>query len=159
MAIYIVKPEAIEHRKEIREFIEKNSFLTIRYSKLMILNDEAIHYLFIDDRGTALLNAIKQHMLGKRVEVNIVVSGERSEEELATELVRVTGAHFNPKLCDPNTVRAIFGSSDFMMYHNQKYFLNAIHRSSPQESQEATEWLKYNIFEDTTVESRLEERL
>ena len=146
MAVYIVKPEAIDRRKEIRDFIKANSRLTIQYSKMMVMTEEAIHHLFIDDRETPLLAAIKAHVLGKEVEVNLVVSEGSTEEELAAELVRVTGTHFNPTLCEKNTVRAVFGSDDFNMYHNQKYFLNAVHRTAPNESREATEWALRNLF-------------
>lgn len=148
MAVYIVKPEALSRREEIREFIEKHSYLVVSKATVIIMDELAINNLFPDDLGTPLMDAIRAHMLGKSVEVNVVESsvGLESEVSIGNELVRITGASFIPAQCEVNTVRFVFGSNEINWYCGQPYYLNAVHRTTAGEASIVTEWVQENIF-------------
>ena len=135
--IYIVKPEAFDRRAEIKEYIEQQENFTVTECRTHTMVSADVEQLYGDDLGTELLDAAKQHLVGKEVEV-CVVRGENAVEQF----LDLAGRHFDNRQCEPHTIRRRFGQAITLKYGNVTYYLNAIHKTTGSEVQKALAWFE-----------------
>jgi nucleoside diphosphate kinase len=136
-SFFIIKPEALAKRKEIIDLLNKHLDLIVVESKRIKLKESDIDKIYFDDFGTLLLNAIKMHLVDKFVEVGMVEG-----RDAVIALRQACGTEADPKLCNKNTIRYIFGLPNPVWYNGQKYYLNAIHSAVESEVEASLEWFE-----------------
>lgn len=119
MSMYMIKPEAMPHREEIRERIGHH--LTLGETKMMRLPDWAMNELY-DDLTEDLRRATRV-TLENPVELGLVHG-----EDAIMRLLELAGDKTSPRECHPDSIRYQFGIRDPMVVGGARYFLNAIHR-------------------------------
>lgn len=139
---FIIKPEVFSDREKIKKFIESHSNLKVISSRIMVLQDNDVRALYLDDIGTDLQTAAKQHLIGRQVEAGIVEGDNAIDEFLS-----LCGKYPDNRLCADNTIRKVFGKAETVMYGNTTYFLNAIHKSSRNEAASSVQWYHDKIEE------------
>lgn len=118
-SLYMIKPEAMLRREEIRECISRH--LTLGEVKTMRLPDWALNKLY--DDLTEDLQRATRIALEEEVELGLVHG-----EEAVMRLLYVAGETTNPSECRPDSIRYRFGIREPMVVRGARYFLNAIHR-------------------------------
>ena len=132
----LIKPEAFNKRKEIKEYIIKNTNLKISESRVVKLKESDIECIYVNDLKTPLMLSIKKHLIGKLVEV-CVIEGQ-SAIQIIWDLV---GKHFDGNKCEANTLRYLFGRLGEIKYFNDEvYCLNAIHKTTGSEVDSVMKW-------------------
>lgn len=126
LSLYMIKPEAMMRREEIRACISRR--LVLSEVKTMRLPDWALDELY--DDLTVELRSATRIALTDSVELGLV-----SGEDAITELLQLAGENTSPSECHPDSIRYRFGVHQPMMLGGATYFLNAIHR--PKSSAEA----------------------
>ncbi|MEK7641618.1 MAG: nucleoside-diphosphate kinase [Patescibacteria group bacterium] len=132
---FIIKPEAFEIRNDIKGYIAAHSDLKLVESRIIRLTEADIDALYGDDLASPLLEAAKRHSAGKQVEV-CILEGESAVERF----LDLAGRHFDGELCEPHTIRYVFGRLGTVKYGDVVYFLNAVHKASPGEVRASLEW-------------------
>lgn len=125
-SMYMIKPEAMESRDEIRELIGRH--LAITAMKTLRLPRQAIRELYADldgDLWTATDSALR----------NPVELGVVEGEDAIEVMLELAGSETDPSKCDPNSIRFKYGTHLPTMINDTPYYPNAIHR--PKSSAEA----------------------
>lgn len=133
--LFIIKPEAFQIRSKIKKYIIGHSELKIIDSRITTLSEADVDQIYKDDIGTELMSAAKQHLVGRPVEI-CVLEGEDAIEKF----LDLAGRNFDGSKCAVNTVRYIFGQMGVVHYGDVTYYLNAIHKASPNEIESALDW-------------------
>lgn len=136
-SFFIIKPEALAKEKEIIDLLKNHFDLMVVGSKRIKLKEFDIDKIYFDDIGTQLLNVIKMHLVDKFVEAGVVEG-----QDAVIALRQACGDEADPKLCNKNTIRYIFGLPNPVWHNGQKYFLNAIHSAIESEVEASLEWFK-----------------
>lgn len=119
ISMYMIKPEAMLRREEIREHISHH--LTLGETKTMRLPDWAMNELY--DDLTEDLRCATRVALESPVELGLVHG-----EDAIMRLLELAGDKTDPRECRPGSIRYQFGIRDPMVVGGARYFLNAIHR-------------------------------
>lgn len=120
-AIYVIKPEALAHQREI-QLIIRDSGLTIIKTMIMELSPEILKALY-PNLSKDLITATELYMGGTTSEVG-VVNGEGVVQRLLT----ICRDSTDPRRCAPRTIRRLFGLQKPVSIGTALYFRNAIHR-------------------------------
>lgn len=127
-SIYIIKPEAYPQREKIRQqIIDSKLKIVSKFEGLKISPD--ILNEFYSSVEAQLRNAMIRYLEEGFVEIGCV-RGENAIQKM----IEITGFHFNPAECAPNTIRAVYGSKEPFNYGGQIIFKNAIHRTHPRDA-------------------------
>jgi len=121
-SVYIIKPEAVAHRKRIRSVI-REAGLRIVAHKLVVLPIHAIESLYPD--MDADLHAATLYYLGVGPSEIGIVEGV----DAIKRLNQITGEFVDPRMCASNTIRRSYGFSSPVKWQSAIYFLNGLHRS------------------------------
>jgi len=122
-SLYMIKPEAMPYREEIREYI--SCHLTLGEMKVVRLPDWAIDELY-NDLTIELYRATLIALYGF-VELGLVHG-----KDAVSRLFWLAGEKTNPRECHPDSIRYRFGIREPMITGSARYFLNAIHRPKTQ---------------------------
>jgi nucleoside diphosphate kinase len=137
-SVYLIKPEAMARRDDIRQMLEQHYGLPVTIFGEAKIGLDVLATLYPDvfREGGELWEATCNHLLGKICEIGIV-EGENAIRRLFT----ACGEKTNPQECGPSTVRAVFQSGFSIQLRNGgTYWLNVIHR--PKDLEEANRDLK-----------------
>lgn len=132
-SLYMIKPEAMARREEIRGYIGQH--LTLGDIKTVQLPDWVMDELY--DDLTDDLHRATRIALSNPVELGLVHG-----ENAIGKLLRLAGEKTAPGECHPESIRYRFGVREPMIVGSARYFLNAIHR--PKTPSEAA--LHINLF-------------
>jgi nucleoside diphosphate kinase len=127
-SIYIIKPEAMPFREEIRKMICLAGLKIIRTTEAIIPID-VLDKLYTDC-SDELRRATQLFMGCEPCEIGEVI-GENAVEKLLSICGHVT----DPSQCAAQTIRNRFGVRQVEHFENALYFKNAIHR--PKNAEEA----------------------
>lgn len=125
-SVYMIKPEAMSHRHEIRSMIAKHLDLGARSE--LVLPVVALDALYPD--LSTELRAMTHEMFRAHVEIGLV----HGPNAIAM-LLDIAGHHTAPHLCEPDTVRHRFGRWTPSLCGGATYYHNGIHR--PKDATEA----------------------
>jgi nucleoside diphosphate kinase len=118
-SLYMIKPEAMSRREEIREYIGRH--LALGEVKTVQLPNWAIEELY-DDLTDDLRHATRI-ALSSPVELGLVHG-----KGAVLKLLQLAGEKTAPEECYPESIRYRFGVHEPMIVGSARYFLNAIHR-------------------------------
>lgn len=125
-SMYMIKPEAMDSRDEIRDLIRRD--LAITAIKTLRLPQWVIRELY-DDLNDNLRIATDIALRGT-VELGVV----EGEDAIAT-MLDIAGDKTNPSECTPDSIRFRFGVHLPLIVNGTPYYLNALHR--PKSAEEA----------------------
>ena len=133
--LYIIKPEAFNERGRIRKIIQEKNNLSIDKYRIKKLTKKEVSLMIDCDHGfksnKKLFEAALYFMTRGLVEIGIIKG-----ENCVNIFKELCGNKKDPKRCEENTIRNIFGISEIMNYKGGGYYLNAIHRSDTIEEAE-----------------------
>lgn len=121
LSFYIIKPEAFQFRKEVREIIY-SSDLNIIVFKAIIIPPSLIDSLY-SDCTKEMIATTKYFICNKLCEVGIV-----SGNNAVKKLLKICGLDPDPNKCEGGTIRYIYGIKQVYYYEGIAYFKNGIHR-------------------------------
>lgn len=144
-SLFMIKPIAYEHKKEILDFISKE--LKIESTRDILLNKEFLEKLYKNEKDP--FKKINTLYLSNGMACIGVVSGENAK----TKLVEICGEHFIPEKCDPNSIRYKYRTNKIIRLDGQIFYINAIHKSTPEEADDEVklyinEFIKQKNIED-----------
>jgi nucleoside diphosphate kinase len=121
-SVYIIRPEGMCHREEIRAMIEADG-LRIVEIKLLVFPADKLPILY-DDMNEEFWIHFQPVMCEGFSEIGIVEG-----EEAARRLKELAGLSPNPDKCAPHTIRKKFGKSGahFLFPSGNPCFFNPIH--------------------------------
>lgn len=125
-SLYIIKPEAMQLRAEIRNLIVDSGLHIVRAVEV-IIPTSTLAALYIN-LSSDLLVATRLFMGREPCEI-----GEVSGDDAVNRLIRVCGHSIDPNQCDPQTIRGRFGVREAERVGAAFYFRNAIHRPKTEE--------------------------
>lgn len=126
-SLYIVKPEAMRHRHDIRSVLARH--LEIGAWTTTVLPSEVLDAIYPDVSGD--LRVMSHKAFKEQVEVGIV----HGPNAIRT-LLRIAGHETAPHLCSPNTIRHRFGRwAPSTCADGSLFYHNGIHR--PKDAVEA----------------------
>lgn len=127
--VYIIKPEALPHRQEIRLMIAEAN-LAITHSAVALLPEWVLVELYPDlaRERNELWIATLEHLLNQECEIGII-EGENAMKKL----LNLCGEETSPVACRVGTIRARFGEPIPLPAGERFYWRNAIHRPKTQE--------------------------
>lgn len=129
VAICLIKPDAFSHREAIVKRLEESGlFIITRTTKE--LTEEFVEKEMTDEEARKpIVEATKEHLLSGPSEI-ILVRGDN----VVRKLLDTVGLKTNPALCDPETIRYIYGNHmPKELEEGLKYYRNAAHRPSNNE--------------------------
>ena len=118
--IYMIKPEGMIHKHEIREIVESRNLVIVE-RKTLILPDWALDILYPD--LSIELKMATLTMLASVVEIGLVEGNQAVKV-----LFALAGAATAPADCDTNSIRFRFGKKDPIQFGSVMYYANVIHR-------------------------------
>lgn len=125
--LYIIKPESFNERDQIRKIIqEKNNLFIYKYKIKKLTEKEVSLMLDCDYKSKGnkkLFEATLYFMTRGLVEIGIIKG-----KNCVNIFKELCGNKKDPKRCEENTIRNIFGISEAIIYKGCSYYLNAIHR-------------------------------
>ncbi len=121
-SMYIIKPEGMGYRKEIRDILERGGLQIIDATEI-ILTNEILDGLYDNLQGN-VRRELHRFFEDQSVEIGIVKG-----HNALSRLVRITGKDTNPAKCEEGTIRKMFGWSEPLLLHGRYYYFgNVIHR-------------------------------
>ncbi|MEI6843382.1 MAG: nucleoside-diphosphate kinase [bacterium] len=134
IAICVIKPDAFLHRDDIVRRLESSGLYIVQRTPKQLGENFVVHEMYGKDAlPKPLEDAHIRHFLSGESEI-IIVKGDN----VVRKLLDTVGLKTNPALCDPETIRYIYG--DLVpeeLEQGLKYFRNAAHR--PTSNEEARE--------------------
>lgn len=131
---FIIKPDGMSHREEIRKIIARAGLVIIE-SKILLLPKWAIEVLY--DNVPKNILVAKEEYFSSPVEVGII-EGENAVDAF----FELCGSNTRPSECAPGTLRAIFGKVNPVPIKGIDYYLNAIHRPNREEVKKNIDLIK-----------------
>ena len=141
LAICLIKPDAYKYKEEIIRRIEYAG-LGIVHKVSRTLSDRFVEKLYSDvSTKEPLLKATMHHFLAGPSEILIVKGGL----DILSKLLNTVGLKTNPALCDPESIRFIYGNHiPEELGKGLQYYQNAAHRPTNQEEADRD----LNLFKD-----------
>lgn len=127
-AVYIVKPEAFEHREIIRRRFAETQLKLVEY-RTLVLPPWFIKALY--SGVTPEIFRATLHWMGREDCEIGVVQGRTA----ALTLLRIGGKSVDPRVCATGTIRSRYGIAEPVHYGSSLYFRNGFHR--PRNAREA----------------------
>lgn len=134
LAICVIKPDAFTHRDAIVKRLEESGLYIVERRPVGLTESFVVKEMYGKDKlPKPLEDAHIRHFLSGKSEVVLVRGGNAVGKLLTT-----VGLKTNPALCEPDTIRYIYGSHiPEELEDGLKYYRNAAHR--PTNEQEAEE--------------------
>ena len=137
LAICVIKPDAFGHRDAIVKRLEESGLYVVSRNTKELTENFVIGGMY-DPAGMSkpVADATARHFASGPSEI-ILVKGDH----VVKKLLETVGVKTNPALCDPDTIRYIYGTHvPEELEEGLKYYRNAAHR--PRDSAEAQKNLK-----------------
>lgn len=130
-SVYMIKPEAMVRRQEIRAMLARHLDL-VTWTTLVVPPD-VLNVLYPDLTGDLLM--MTRGIFRLPVEIGLVAG-----PNAVAALLLAAGRHTAPHLCEPDTIRHRFGRwTPSIFPSGAQYYHNAIHR--PKDPAEANQHL------------------
>jgi nucleoside diphosphate kinase len=142
IAICVIKPDAFLFRDAIVEKLKNSGLYIVKRNSIKLPSEFVVGEMYGKDQlPKPVEEATLKHFESGESEI-ILVEGE----DVARKLLEMVGLKTNPALCDPETLRFVYGSHiPEELGDGLKYYRNAAHRSTNDE--EVKEDLeKFNQF-------------
>ena len=121
-ALYIIKPEGMAYRDEIREMMQDAGLKIISFKRVFLKSFGARY-----DLSRPLIRHFGSHY---QILNQIIQRNGHCGSENAIELLReLVGVKTNPDECCPGTIRHRFGVRPGVVVGKSIYYLNIFHRS------------------------------
>lgn len=120
-SLYIIKPEAMGFRVDIRKSITQAGLVIVRATEMVI--PPAILDMLYPGLNVDLRRATQLFMGNAKTEI-----GEVVREDAVNILLAICGEFVDPAACEPHTIRARYGFRQAERVGNASYYRNAIHR-------------------------------
>lgn len=126
-SLFMIKPIAYKHKQEILDIIKKE--LKIVSTTDVVLNEEFLNKLYATEKDEEFRNINNQYLANKKVCIG-VVRGENAK----TRLVEICGKEPVGEDCDKNSIRYIYRTNQKLNISGRDFYLNAIHKASPEDA-------------------------
>jgi nucleoside diphosphate kinase len=126
MAIFVIKPDAFPFRDAIVERVGESG-LSVVSRNVKELTERFVVGAMYDPKEipAPVIEATKRHMLSGPSEI-VLVKGD----DAVRKLLAMVGVKTNPALCDPDSIRYIYGNHvPEELGEGLQYYRNAAHRS------------------------------
>ena len=124
-ALYVIKGDALDKRIEIRNRLASVGLSLFSYTVGLYSRELAdVVYSGPSSDTRAFIYGIYQFLVNTPMEIGVVEGNAAIRS-----LVQVTGHHYDPRVCEPDTIRHTFGTHAEFPIGSEIYFHNAIHRS------------------------------
>lgn len=133
-SLFIIKPDAYKYKNEILDELRNNNF-ELQYIKDVILNEDFLNKLYSaeNDEFTNLMNV--EYFSGKTATIGIAAG-----EDCKVRLFKICGDTYIPDKCDKNSIRYKYSEiREPILLHGCEFYINAIHRSLPQDAEKEIE--------------------
>ena len=123
-AVCVIKPDAYENRNRIVQKLEESGLYIVRRS-LAELSEQFITNKMYSSIPEPILKATLKHFSSGPCEI-VLVKGDN----VINKLLKSTGLHTAPPLCDHETIRFIYGTHMVEeLEEGYRYWRNAVHRA------------------------------
>ena len=127
--LLMIKPEGMADFREITIMLETKG-LIICESMDIECQEDFLRKLYKDQSG-GFWEVNKEYLVGKKCKL-LMIQGE----DAVSRLFELAGGHYNPENCHKDTIRYIFGKrKTYIGKNGRELFLNAVHRSSPENAE------------------------
>lgn len=125
LAICVIKPDAFLHREAIVKRLEDSGLYIVQRTPKQLSEEFVINQMYGKDKlPKPLEEAHARHFLSGESEI-ILVKGDN----VVRKLLDTVGLKTNPALCNPDTIRYIYGDHvPEELEQGLKYYRNAAHR-------------------------------
>lgn len=129
-SLFMIKPDSHKYKEEILDDLRANNF------KLECVNDVILTKRFIEklygleeDKFIQYINI--KYLLGKTATIGIALG-----EDCKKRLFEVCGDTYDPDRCSKDSIRYKYSTvRKPILIYGHKFYINAIHRSSPQDAE------------------------
>lgn len=127
IAICVIKPDAFVHRDAIVERLKESGLYIVKRTDLVLPENFVVNEMYGGDHlPKQIAEATRRHFLSGPSEI-ILVKGDN----LLAKLLQTVGLKTNPALCDPETVRFMYGDHvPEDLDEGLQYYKNAAHRGT-----------------------------
>lgn len=127
-SLFMIKPCAYEKKDEILEIISNK--LSILFTRDIILNEKFLNKLYTNEKNTKF-KRINTDQLKNGTACIGIVAGVNAIKDL----IEICGNKPLGTMCNKETIRYKFSpKNDTLNIGNEVFFLNAIHKSDPEEA-------------------------
>lgn len=105
----MIKPHAVNQKKEIIKLIEENQEFEILYSKDDTLTEEKFNCIYGIHEKKPFFNELKKNFVNKNVVFIKLKCNNLQNNQSCQDKFRLLAGNTNPKLAAKNTIRKIFG--------------------------------------------------
>lgn len=133
-SLFIIKPNSYKYKDQIIQELKDNKF-ELQYIKDVTLSKNFLSRLYndLDDKFVNLMNI--EYFSGKIATIGIA-AGINCKERL----FKICGESYKPDLCNKNSIRYKYSSiREPINIHGHEFYINAIHRSLPQDAEREIE--------------------
>lgn len=125
LAICVIKPDAFLHREAIVKRLEDSGLYIVQRTPKQLSEEFVVKQMYGKDKlPKPLEDAHARHFLSGESEI-ILVKGDN----VVRKLLDTVGLKTNPALCNPDTIRYIYGDHvPEELEEGLKYYRNAAHR-------------------------------
>lgn len=125
----MIKPCAYSKKNEILEILNEN--LNVLFTRDIVLDKEFLTKLYKSEENEVYKKMNEDYLDGKRACIGIV-----GGENAISDLIRVCGSKPLGRECEKNTIRYKYAPKNDILHlnDNQVFYVNAIHKSSPEEA-------------------------
>lgn len=133
-SLFMIKPDSYIYKKQILEELIKSDF-QLEYVKEVILNKEFLAQLYSSETDEIIKMLNIEYFSGKLATIGIA-AGKNAKERL----LKKCGEIYDPNMCDKDTIRYKYsGIRKPIILNGYPFYINAIHRSLPQDSEKEIE--------------------
>ena len=152
-SLFIIKPDAYKYKNEILNELRKNNF-ELQYIRDVILNKEFLEKLYSAE-GDEIVNLMNvEYFLGKTATIGIAAG-----ENCKTRLFKICGDKYIPDMCDKSSIRYKYSTvRKPILLHGHEFYINAIHRSLPQDAENEIELYMNEYIRNSRREGDIVER-
>lgn len=126
-SLFMIKPIAYEHKQEILDIIKKK--LQIVSTADVCLSEEFLNKLYASETDEEFRKINSRCLANKKACIG-VVRGENAK----TKLVEICGDKPIGEECDKESIRYIYRTNKRINISGRDFYLNAIHKSSPEDA-------------------------
>lgn len=133
-SLFIIKPNSYKYKNQIIQELKDNEF-ELQYIRDVTLSKKFLSKLYsdLDDTFVNLMNI--EYFSGKMATIGIA-AGINCKERL----FQICGESYKPDLCNKNSIRYKYSSiREPINIHGHEFYINAIHRSLPQDAEREIE--------------------